>query len=554
MLARKLMSVSSGASGVFDPEANLILTREIAPGPTGFTGTEKANPVVMACDITFPAHPSDGCLFEDGASARGAFVGLRDGGSRLRIRAGSGTGISASGQSVAGVYYIDVAPPSDTDPHRLVWEFDPTPGANIVRAWLDGIELVPLVASNTEMRDWAGPADGTYAVGGPGPSGEPVAAWPGTTLGNLRVYADQKAGVVLPADIVTFSNVSPRYFERNLLVSPLDAITTVENVFFSDISCGEPINIRWDETEMAAPGGAAYKISVDGGAYQSLSATLTLPAGQYNVSIAAELPFPNNRHDRLVTRPAFLFNERVAIEPTPYVLWARNLLSTSSSTSVVIPNGVTSINAVAIGSGGEPFWQSRPRGGAGGGALSYTNGIAVTPGETLTAEIKFPRTSSANFDERWSALKRGTTLLLKAEAGADPVGQTGGRGGRASAGVGAIRYSGGNGGSASSSIDGGGGGAAGYTGNGGNGASGLSPQTTLGGNGAGGGGAGGSNGGGFYDTEGGGVWYAGQGVNGVAQSSGGGRGSRPGEDGTRLSSDYGGAQYTSSNGCVYFSY
>ena len=58
------------------------------------------------------------------------------------------------------------------------------------------------------------------------------------------------------------------------------------------------------------------------------------------------------------------------------------------SQSFVVPDGVTSIGAVAI-NGGEPgtdFGEGTYRSGA-GGALAYRNNIEVTPAETLTVEI-----------------------------------------------------------------------------------------------------------------------------------------------------------------------
>ena len=49
-----------------------------------------------------------------------------------------------------------------------------------------------------------------------------------------------------------------------------------------------------------------------------------------------------------------------------------------------VPAGVTSISAVAIGAGGVA---SSSYTGGGGGALSYVNNVAVTPGEMLTVTV-----------------------------------------------------------------------------------------------------------------------------------------------------------------------
>ena len=81
----------------------------------------------------------------------------------------------------------------------------------------------------------------------------------------------------------------------------------------------------------------------------------------------------------------------------------------TSSTSFVVPAGVTSISGVAVGKGGSGYSGdgSYCGGGGGGGALSYTNNIAVTPGETLTITI----------DTSVTKLARGATVLLAAAAG-----------------------------------------------------------------------------------------------------------------------------------------
>ena len=138
----------------------------------------------------------------------------------------------------------------------------------------------------------------------------------------------------------------------------------------------------------------------------------------------------------------------------------------------VVPAGYTSISAVAVGAGAYA---------GGGGALSYSNAIPTTPGESLTVVvgaggIDFPTQAGGS-----SSISRGGTTLLRAVGGSRPTG------GQASGGIGAVRYSGGNGqpGTGGGS-PGGGGGAAGYAGNGGNAGTYSSGSS---GNGGGGGGA-----------------------------------------------------------------
>lgn len=119
-----------------------------------------------------------------------------------------------------------------------------------------------------------------------------------------------------------------------------------------------------------------------------------------------------------------------------------------TSTPWIVPNGVTAISAVAVGRGGVGT------AGGGGGALSYTNGIAVTPGESLSIII----------DGASSRIQRSATVLLSAQVGAGSNGGTA-LGGQAANGVGTVKFSGGQrSGSGDAS-----GGAAGYTQNGGDG-------------------------------------------------------------------------------------
>ena len=188
----------------------------------------------------------------------------------------------------------------------------------------------------------------------------------------------------------------------------------------------------------------------------------------------------------------------------------------------VVPPGVTSICAVAIGNGG---YSSNRNTGGGGGALSYSNNISVTPGESL--DIAF---GSGN-----AGIRRAGVWILYAEGGKD--GALGGAGGRASVGVGDVKYSGGAGGAGEVTADGnlgkgGGGGSAGYAGNGGQGgnwSNSIKPTSASGG--GGGGGAGNTST--LFAGGGGGVGLTGTGTSGVAgvYPGGGGTGGSGGSDG-----------------------
>ena len=178
----------------------------------------------------------------------------------------------------------------------------------------------------------------------------------------------------------------------------------------------------------------------------------------------------------------------------------------TASGSWVVPPDVTAISGVAVSTSNAAI----------GGGLAYSNGIAVTPGETLTISI----IGNAN----GTRLLRGSTVLLR---GAVLIANC----------VGDVRFSGGRGGA----DFGAGGGAAGYAGNGGDGGTLNSPGTA---------GSGGSGGGGFGGTAtgnaggGGGVGLLGIGASGVGGDAGnpGGTGGSNGSDGAinRLPGRFGG--------------
>lgn len=180
-------------------------------------------------------------------------------------------------------------------------------------------------------------------------------------------------------------------------------------------------------------------------------------------------------------------------------------VSTQTTYSIRVPDGVTKIAALAIGAGGggggETAAASAAAGGGGGGALSYDNSVSVTPGETLSVLVPNQSTNGTTSGSTGGTglsaqILRSATVLLSAVGGTGAVGVSGstptagGAGGAAASGVGSTKYSGGTGGAGNAATDqgGGGGGAAGYAGNGGTGGT-AAGSGASGSGGAGGGGA-----------------------------------------------------------------
>ena len=198
----------------------------------------------------------------------------------------------------------------------------------------------------------------------------------------------------------------------------------------------------------------------------------------------------------------------------------------------LVPDGVTSIIALAVG-GGEGGTNALGFGrlGGDGGSLSYDNAISVSANELLTVVVGAggagitTGSQNAGGDSR---ILRSSTVLLRAKGG-----------GSASTNVGATSYVGGAG-------DSGGGGAAGYSGDGGDGGAVGDPPTdgTAGAGGGGGGGVGGQeifdfpNPGDIYADlgfGGGGVGLLGEGSSGAGGTSangGTGKGGSGGADGS----------------------
>lgn len=182
--------------------------------------------------------------------------------------------------------------------------------------------------------------------------------------------------------------------------------------------------------------------------------------------------------------------------------------TTAGTHTWVVPAGVTSVSAVAIGPGGNCIGAK----GAGGGALTYVNGYTVTPGSSYTIVVGSGGSGapSTAFGMIAGGAPSDDSGLPGFASGAYTVGVTGSYGG--------------------SGDYGGGGGAAGYAGHEGVGdGDGASIEEQDGREGVGGGGGGG---GGYseftgYAGKGGGTCLRGQGASGTGGLAGfdGGQGS-----------------------------
>ena len=198
-----------------------------------------------------------------------------------------------------------------------------------------------------------------------------------------------------------------------------------------------------------------------------------------------------------------------------------------STTSFVVPAGVTTISAVVVGAGGGGVYSGNGGSGGAGGDLRYSTSIAVVPGETLTINVGVGGaigtiTATSGGFSSIVRVSNGTTLLSAAGGGGGRQTSTPNVQNGSSTGIGGV-VGGGTGGRAATattiSNTSGGGGAGGYSGAGG--AAGVGAVAGAASVGFGGGGGGG-NGSGLIAGNGGGVGILGSGPsNGTAGAIGG---------------------------------
>jgi len=166
--------------------------------------------------------------------------------------------------------------------------------------------------------------------------------------------------------------------------------------------------------------------------------------------------------------PNFIFSAQRT--PAGQTVFLGNVYPTTASQnsySWVVPDQVSSINVVLIGSGASGSAASSTPQSARAGDLRYINNLSVTPGETLTilcGNGVTQKTSAGSGSA--TEIKRGATVLLSAAGG---NGQSGTSGTSSTIGGNIGGGNGGDGGTPSSTQAGGGGGTGGYSGNGGSG-------------------------------------------------------------------------------------
>ena len=203
---------------------NNVLTRSFASGTVNInnsansaTGMTSNEDFVCECTTVLPSNPVDGVLFEGGGSTIGTFLGFRDSGTYLRLRAGAGGNTYAGGASYTsdtGLAMLDIpvadlvtAGVMDGNAHTITWEVriggNQATGAGRVRLWIDneiqGTAYTPgggdgggvgsVIGLGSGGGVWSDGNDGGFgATAGNVPSGEPTASWQYAITGNLEYY------------------------------------------------------------------------------------------------------------------------------------------------------------------------------------------------------------------------------------------------------------------------------------------------------------------------------------------------------------------------------
>jgi len=195
--------------------------------------------------VPLPANPTDGVLFERGGSGTGMLLGLREGGTVFRYRAGRGS-VTAPDNEAAFLDIPIADMPFDGEEHELVW--DVTMATGTIRLWCDGVLLGSAATTDGDLLNWAGAGSGSYGASGPGATnitGEPTTGWPVPVPNPLLMY-DQAITfdrgntdwVFRPKDLrAWWSSTHHDRPNGNALMQPTDWAPQSKPIWFTELGC-----------------------------------------------------------------------------------------------------------------------------------------------------------------------------------------------------------------------------------------------------------------------------------------------------------------------------
>ena len=203
------------------------------------------NDAAFSAMVPLPASPSEGVLFERGGSGTGMLLGLRDGGTIFRLRAGKGN-VTTSGTEAAILDIPVISMPFDGQDHELVWDVILATGT--IRLWCDGVLLGSASTTDGGLASWAGSGSGCYGASGTGATnitGEPDVGWPVSCPNPLHMY-DQEITritggtdwVFRPKDIRNWwMNTHQNRLDGIPLLQPTEWLPQSKPIRFTELGC-----------------------------------------------------------------------------------------------------------------------------------------------------------------------------------------------------------------------------------------------------------------------------------------------------------------------------
>lgn len=173
-------------------ELGLTLSRTNTASGT-ITDDDGTVDTVYAANLIFPVSPSDGLIWETGGTGQGAWLGIRDSSTTMRLRGGDGAASKTASDIDTAV--LDITDfPKDGKEHVIIWDFKISTGT--VRIFIDGNlrGTASATGGTFDTNQFAGVNDGAYITNSTTgvPVGESATASNFTEAGSgMRVYLSQ---------------------------------------------------------------------------------------------------------------------------------------------------------------------------------------------------------------------------------------------------------------------------------------------------------------------------------------------------------------------------
>jgi len=244
--AQRRLPISGNTQGVVLGEA--VETADIGRS-RDFADAYKSEEVVFFGRVRLPVVPVDGLLWEHGGTGRGTYVGVRDGGTTFRVRAGDGGAAKTSSDGNTIVLDVPVTDlPFDGHFHEILWEFKPSAPARVA-LWVDGRFIAEAFTSwggALEAASWSGKDDSNW-IDFDGSSvvvGEPAVAWPELEATPLEMHLSFWVSEIDEPWVFAYKDTKNwwrnRHHDRrggNRLTRPTEWIPQSKPIRFTELGC-----------------------------------------------------------------------------------------------------------------------------------------------------------------------------------------------------------------------------------------------------------------------------------------------------------------------------